>query len=351
MIACAPCGPTASTRPFRPQHAMDREELNQGNPGVAVGHDPVMVEEILGLLPLRPGAVAADGTLGHGGHSIRFAERIAPGGTLVATDWDREMLEVARRRLAESEGVVLHLLHDDFRNLGARLAEHSLLANGILLDLGLNSAQIQDPERGLSFMAEGPLDMRMDRSVGEPASALLNRWSPDEIERVLWEYGDERWARMIARRIVERRKTTPLRRTSDLVEAVLAAIPPRARDKRIHAATRTFQAVRIAVNRELEGLDEALQSAARSLANGGVLAVLSYHSGEDRIVKRVFRELAAEGFEEVVRKPIQPGEEEVRRNPRSRSAKLRAVRRLAEADVVSGEGRSGASNERREEGA
>jgi 16S rRNA (cytosine1402-N4)-methyltransferase len=169
--------------------------------------------------------------------------------------------------------------------------------------------------------------MRMDRSKGEPASALLNRLSPREIEDILFELGDERWAKAIAKKIVERRRENPLRTTTDLVEAVLAAVPAGARDKRIHPATRTFQAVRIAVNRELEGLDEALRDAAERLAPGGTLAVLSYHSGEDRIVKNTFRDLAGEDFEDVYRKPRQPGAEEIARNPRSRSAKLRAIRR------------------------
>jgi 16S rRNA (cytosine1402-N4)-methyltransferase len=292
-------------------------------------HDPVMVEEILGLLPLKPGGVAADGTLGLGGHSVRFAVRISPVGTLVATEWDEAMLAQARERLSPLDQITKHLFHDDFRNLGSRIVDLGLSADGILLDLGLNSAQVDDPSRGLSFLQEGPLDMRMDRSRGEPAAALLNRWSPTEIENVLWKYGDERWARAIAKKIVERRKVEPLRRTGDLVDAVLAAVPPKARDKRLHPATRTFQAIRIAVNGELEGLEAALKDAARALSPDGVLAVLSYHSGEDRIVKTTFRELAEDGYEEVTRKPMTPTEDEIRRNPRSRSAKLRAIRKLA----------------------
>jgi 16S rRNA (cytosine1402-N4)-methyltransferase len=308
--------------------------VNEPEPA-RVRHEPVMLAEILALLPLQPGGVAVDGTLGHGGHAVPMAGRVAPGGTLVGTDWDEAMLEIARRRLGAVEGVELDLHRDAFVNLGRHLEKAGLKADGILLDLGLNSAQIQDPERGLSFLQEGPLDMRMDRSRGEPASALLNRWSPDEIERVLWQYGDERWARAIAKTIVERRKATPLRTTTDLVECVLAAIPPRARDKRIHAATRTFQAVRIVVNRELEDLEDALQGAAQALREGGVLAVLSYHSGEDRVVKKTFRALADEGFEELMRKPQVPTEEETRRNPRSRSAKLRAIRRKADGAELS----------------
>lgn len=295
-------------------------------------HDPVMVEEILSVLPLRPGAVVVDGTLGLAGHSLRFLEAVSPGGTLVGFDWDASMLEEARRRLGTSETSTVHLVNDNFKHVDGVLFELGLHADGILLDLGLNSAQVDDPERGLSFQHEGPLDMRMDRSKGESAASVLNRLSLGELENLIWEYGDERWARMIAKRIVERRKVKPLRTTQDLVDCVLAAIPARARDKRINPSTRTFQAVRIYVNQELQLLPAALRSAAGCLAPGGVLAVLSYHSGEDRIVKTVFRDLSDEGYEELHKKPLTAGAEEVRTNPRSRSAKLRSLRRAGDAD-------------------
>lgn len=305
--------------------AKERHSLMEG-----MQHDPVMLEEVMDLLPLTPGAVVFDGTLGLAGHSLRFCQAIQPGGTLVGFDWDATMLAEAERRLAAVEDVERILVHSDFRAMREVAEERDLRADGILLDLGLNSAQVEDPERGIAFKNEGPLDMRMDRSSGEPASALLNRLSPTEIERILFELGDERWARMIAKQIVERRRTQPLKTTADLVDAVLAAIPPKARDKRIHPATRTFQAVRIAVNGELEGLDEALRDAAAVLKPSGVLVVLSYHSGEDRIVKQTFRALAEEGYEDVFRKPKEPSAAEVARNPRSRSAKLRALRKPAE---------------------
>ncbi len=291
-------------------------------------HTPVMVDEVLAALALRPGDVAVDGTLGHAGHALKMLEAITPGGTLVGCDWDEEMLAAARLNIEKSKGDArAELFHADFRKLSGILEGLGLAASGILLDLGLNSAQIEDPRRGMAFKFDGPLDLRMDRSAGEPASALLNRLGPNEIERILFDLADERWARAIARKIVERRKVTPLRTTTDLVDAVLAAVPSGARDKRIHPATRTFQAVRIYVNRELEGLDEALDSAAGRLAEGGTLAVLSYHSGEDRIVKSVFRTLSQDGFRELYRKPLGPTQGEVSRNPRSRSAKLRAIRR------------------------
>lgn len=293
-------------------------------------HEPVMLQEVLEALPLHPGATVVDGTLGLGGHSFAMLSRIAPKGTLIGFDWDESMLERARARLtAEAVGldVRLELERDDFRQLPIRLGDRRV--DAILLDLGLNSAQIDDPTRGLSFREDGPLDMRMDRMRGEPASALLGRWSLKEIEDALWKYGDERWARNIARKIVERRQVRPLRTTGDLVECVMAAVPAGAREKRIHPATRSFQAIRIVVNGELEGLGEALSGSANCLAPGGVLAVLSYHSGEDRIVKTTFRSLAeGEEFETQGRRPVTPTPGEIARNPRSRSAKLRSIRRV-----------------------
>lgn len=299
-------------------------------PGIVriVHHDPVMIDEVLALLPLKAGSVAVDGTVGLAGHSLWFVERIQPGGTLVGFDWDASMLAEANERLGDPQGVRIHLYNQDFRHIMPALDSLGLKADGILLDLGLNSAQVDDPSRGFSFNTPGPLDMRMDRSRGEPASALLNRLSVHEIGKMLKEYGDERWAVAIARKIVERRKTTPLKTTEDLVECVLAAIPVAAREKRIHPATRTFQAVRIAATGELDDLDRALEDAAQALAPEGVLAVLSYHSGEDRVVKHTFREMAGGEFEELTRKPLIPTAEETLRNPRSRSAKLRALKRL-----------------------
>lgn len=296
-------------------------------------HDPVMMAEIREVLSVRPGCVLVDATLGLAGHASDLLARATPGATFVGFDWDASMLAIATERLQarngrDETGNSLHFIHSDYRGLEEELAQLGLRADAILMDLGLNSAQIEDPSRGIAFKTEGPLDMRMDRSRGEPASALLNRLSPLEIERMLWDYGDERWAKAIAKHIVERRKSQPLRTTTDLVDAVLAAVPAGARDKRIHPATRTFQAVRIVVNRELDGLEEAIRGAARSLAPEGRLAVLSYHSGEDRATKVVFREMAEDGFEELTRKPRTPSPEEIARNPRSRSAKLRVLRRL-----------------------
>ena len=328
MTALAPTPAAFGDFPLSIKRSQSKCEMDSEPRAFTPSHAPVMVDEILAVLALRAGDTVMDGTVGLGGHSLRFAEAVRPGGTVLGFDWDAAMLDHARSRLAGFDDVRIELVNDDFRTVTSVVQRLGLRLNGCLLDLGLNSAQVDDPERGISFLKDGLLEMRMDRSRGEPASALLNRLSPVEIERILFEYGDERWARMIAKKIVERRRESPLRTTNDLVEAILAAIPPRARDKRIHPATRTFQAVRIAVNRELEGLDDALRDIAEALAPGGTLAVLSYHSGEDRICKNVFRELSAQQeFEDAIRKPVQAKAGEVASNPRSRSAKLRALRR------------------------
>lgn len=291
-------------------------------------HEPVMLAEVMGFLDPRPGDTVVDGTIGLGGHASVLAERVGPTGTLVGFDWDGAMLERARERLRGTPLKALHLVRDDYRSVPARLADLGVAsADGILLDLGLNSAQIADPGRGLSFLEDGPLDMRMNRHDREPAAALLNRLTAAQIEDALREYGDERWARAIAKQIVERRRSAPLRTTNDLVECVLAAIPPRAREKRIHPATRTFQAIRILTNRELEDLEDAVAAIAQTLAPGGKLVVLAYHSGEDREVKHAFRTLSERGFQVLTPKPVGPTPEEVFTNPRSRSAKLRAIRR------------------------
>ncbi|MBV6457185.1 MAG: Ribosomal RNA small subunit methyltransferase H [Fimbriimonadaceae bacterium] len=299
-------------------------------------HESVMVEEVLDHLKLRAGQTVVDGTLGLAGHSLRMAEAIKPGGLLLGMDWDEAMLAEARTRLEAISGVEIELVNADYRELPSALAKacsshnRAARADGILLDLGLNNAQIEDPVRGISFRSDAPLDMRMDRSSGEPASSWINRASAREIEDVLWNFGDERWARKIAQVITERRKANPIHTTSELVDCVQAAVPAAKRDKRIHPATRTFQAIRIYINRELEGLQEALEEIARCLAQHGRMVVLAYHSGEDRAVKRAFRKLSGEGFLELTPKPLVPSDSEVQRNPKSRSAKLRAIERIRE---------------------
>lgn len=298
-------------------------------------HVSVMMREVLDALCLRPGMTVVDGTLGLAGHSLAMAELIAPGGLLVGLDWDESMLAIGRERLQGVGGIEVRLYRADYRELKDRLASACAeagrvpYADAVLLDLGLNNAQIMDTGRGISFQGNGPLDMRMDRSKGEPVSAVLRKLSAQAIEDILFEYGGERWARKIAQVIVARRKEQPLQTTADLVDCVLAAIPAAKRDKRIHPATRTFQALRIYVNDELDGLEEAVRDASHSLNAGGVIVVLSYHSGEDRAVKTVFRALAkTDSFELVNKKPLVPTAEEIAANPKSRSAKFRALRRL-----------------------
>ena len=300
-------------------------------------HVPVMAREVLEVLPLKPGATAVDGTLGLAGHALMMAERITPGGLLVGLDWDEEMLREAQIRLASVREVDVRVFQSDYRDLRTHLtsacsgAGRAPVADAVLLDLGLNNAQIEDSARGISFRNEGDLDMRMDRSSGEPASAVLNRISPIDLENALWTYGDERWAKKIAQVVVERRKQSPLRTTADLVDCVMAAIPSAKRDKRIHPATRTFQAVRILVNGELDDLEGALLDAGLCLAVDGVMVVLSYHSGEDRAAKFAIKKLVAGGnFESIYKKPLRPQADEIAVNAKARSAIMRAVRRVKE---------------------
>lgn len=291
------------------------------------GHAPVLLREVLAILRPIPDGLYLDLTVGTGGHAEGILEASGPTGRLVGLDRDREVLPLARERLARF-GSRVRLLHADYRDLRAVAAAEGLEAwDGALLDLGVSSVQLDDPARGFAFSHPGPLDMRMDRAGGGATAADLLRDLPEaELSRILREYGEERWARRIARRIVAARAVTPLTRTDALAEVVAGAIPRRAWPRRIHPATRTFQALRIAVNRELEGLAEALAAAIHGLRPEGRLVVIAFHSLEDRIVKQVLR-----GSPEVTiltKKPVTPGPEEVAANPRARSAKLRAARRV-----------------------
>ncbi len=287
-----------------------------------------MLQPVLDLLRVRPGSVVVDGTVGHGGHAEGMLAAAGDEGVLVAADWDEAMLRKAEENLKGTPGRK-RFVHADFRDLPAWLHEHEAGgADAILLDFGVNLQHFQDPLRGFSFLTDAPLDMRMDRSSRETAAAWLGRATHGEIAAALRDYGGERWAGPIAREIVARRKRGGMKRTTDLVEAVLAAVPPQRRDKRIDPATRTFQAVRIAVNRELEGLEDAIRELAACLRPGGRMATLSYHSGEDRAAKNAFKSLARSAeFRIVTKRPLTPTAEETRENPRSRSAKLRAIER------------------------
>lgn len=288
-----------------------------------MAHLPVLLAECLELLAVKPGGLYVDGTLGLGGHAAEVLRRSAPHGRLLGVDRDGEALARAREGLA-AFGSRARFAQADFRDVPALLA--GARADGILLDLGVSSVQLDTPERGFSFQAEGPLDMRMDRRGGETAAEVVNRAPESELADLIYRYGEEPLSRRIARAIVRARGGGRIRTTTELAEIVRSAVARRG-PSRLHPATRTFQALRIRVNRELEGLGPALHALAACLAPGGRLAVIAFHSLEDREVKRAFRDLATRGFGLLTKKPVRPGEEERRRNPRARSARLRAIAR------------------------
>ncbi|HUS57281.1 MAG TPA: 16S rRNA (cytosine(1402)-N(4))-methyltransferase RsmH [Planctomycetota bacterium] len=294
-------------------------------------HIPVMLRETLFYLEPKPGDVIADCTVGAGGHAVEILAAIQPGGRLIGIDRDAEILQLAGKTLDSSGFAGCFELHQaNFADLDGVLPG---AVDGMLFDLGVSSLQLDRPERGFSFNAEGPLDMRMDPSRGQPVGAAIRRLTDKELAAIIRDYGEERYAWRIAKAIKQAQETTGLRTTRDLAETVYRAVPQRpGRSSRlagIHPATRTFQALRIYVNRELDALADALQKAPGLLKPGGRVVVISYHSLEDRIAKRAFREQAARGEIEILtRKPIRPQPDEVERNRRSRSARLRAARRM-----------------------
>ena len=283
-------------------------------------HIPVLSAEILRLLEPRPGQIVVDCTVGVGGHARLLAEKVAPTGRVIGLDQDATMLELARPRLA---GLPVTLVHRNFEDLPGVLQELQIgPVDAILADLGFCSDQLANPERGLSFQHDGPLDMRLDTTRGEPASALVRRLREQELADVFWQYGEERHSRRIARKIVEARKTTPLATTGQLAELIRSCVP-RSRGNPIDPATRVFQALRIAANDELGALERFLVQLPECLKPGGRAALVSFHSLEDRRVKRAFRQ--KELWEVLTRKPLTAGDEECRGNPRARSAKLRVA--------------------------
>lgn len=294
-------------------------------------HIPVLMNEVMTYLDPKPGETIVDATAGTAGHSEVIIDRIGAAGVLVDIDRDEESLAQARERLAGRQAVN-HFVHGNFCDLDSILKELQIdKIDGILFDLGISTFQLLNPERGFSFQEEGPLDMRLDRASYISAYDLINNLNEDEISSLLWSFGQERWHNRIAHRLVQARERHPIATTSELREIVMQSIPAQFRRHhyRTHPATRTFQAVRIAVNRELEVLESALSKAISVLAPGGRMCVISFHSLEDRIVKHYFRAVAAQGLVKVLtRKPVVPTEEEARSNPSSRSSKLRAVQRL-----------------------
>lgn len=297
--------------------------------GLVRVHEPVLLREAIEGLALTPGLVVVDGTVGAGGHSAELARAIGPSGFLLGLDWDAEILARASTTLrGDGERARIRLHHRRFAEIQDVLAAEGLTTcDRVLLDLGVSSFQLDDPERGFSFMRDAPLDMRMDRRHGRTAAQWLQRIGEADLATVLHDYGDERHARRIARAIHAAVARGAMRRTGELVAAVLAAVPPRLRDRRIHPATRTFQAIRIALNDELGQLERGLAAARAVLAVGGRIAVISFHSLEDRIVKNFFRAQ----MRPLTKKPITATAAEIARNPRARSAKLRVAEQLGAA--------------------
>jgi len=292
-------------------------------------HIPVMIDEVAAHLRLPPGGIFVDGTLGLGGHAAVLAEKIGRGGRLIGIDRDRDSLEIARERL-QSALPACTFVHDDFRHLDKILRDLEVEpVDGILLDLGISSFQLDNAQRGFSLKEDGPLDMRMNRDSYLSAFDLINSLSEKEIALILKNYGQERWHTRIARLLVARRATRPLETTADLKDVVLRAIPPRQTWQKIHPATRTFQAFRIVVNRELESLEIVMDRFLPCLKSGGRICVIAFHSLEDRIVKNQFRALARAGeIKLVTKKPLRPSVQEQDRNPRARSARLRAAEKI-----------------------
>ena len=292
-------------------------------------HVPVLVAEAIAILRPRPGGFYLDATVGLGGHAEAILRASEPTGTLLGIDRDAEALALARQRLA-AYGQRVILLQGRYEDL-TDLVGAGRQFDGILFDLGASSLQLETAVRGFSFGREGPLDMRMDRSVGDTATDLVGRLSERELADLIFRWGEERWSRRIAQAIVEARRRSPIRTTTALAEVVARTIPRAAWPRHIHPATRTFQALRIAVNDELTGLGRALEEAAGHLRPGARVTAISFHSLEDRIVKQTWRRLeAAGGMRILTKRPITPGEAEAAANPRARSAKLRALERLPE---------------------
>ena len=306
-------------------------------------HKPVLLEECIQALNIRPDGIYLDGTLGRAGHSREIARRLTTG-RLICVDRDQAALDAAQERLGEWMDKVT-LVHSNFDQLEAILdGLHLAGVDGMLFDLGVSSPQLDDGERGFSYRTDAPLDMRMDRSEGLTAAQVVNTWSQEELRRILSQYGEERYAPTIAAAIVRRRQERPIETTLELVDVIKSGMPARALKEKQHPAKRSFQAIRIAVNDELSSVDRMIQAAVPRLNRGGRLAVITFHSLEDRIVKTGLAAFAkgctcppdfpvcvcgkTPDVKLISRKPILPTAEEIAENPRARSAKLRAAEKL-----------------------
>lgn len=286
-------------------------------------HVPVLADEAMAWLDPQPGQTIVDGTLGGGGHTRLLAEAVGASGGVIALDRDPQAIENAASRLGRCPVTAVEANFCDLPEVLKQLEIASV--DAILLDLGISSDQLSDDARGFSFASTGALDLRFNPDEGAPAWQLLDRMSERDLADMIYQYGEERLSRRIARRIVARRKQSPVRTAAELAELVKGCIP-QAGKSRIHPATRTFQALRIHVNRELESLDKALQRLPDCLRSDGRLAIISFHSLEDRRVKQAFRDDTR--LEVITRKPIRPSDREVEQNPRSRSSRLRVARRM-----------------------
>ena len=311
-------------------------------------HKPVLLHECIGALAIRPDGVYVDGTLGRAGHSREIAKRLTTG-RLICIDRDMAAIDAAKERLAPYLDRVT-LVHSNFSELESVLRQAGVTgANGMLFDLGVSSPQLDDGSRGFSYMQDAPLDMRMDRSAPLSAYEVVNTWSYEELRRILYDYGEERYAPAIAKAIVRARETAPVDTTLELVEIIKGAMPPAALREKQHPAKRSFQAIRIAVNGELDALEPMLRSAVDGLNPGGRLAVITFHSLEDRIVKRTLQEMAKgctcppefpvcvcgkkPKIKILTRRPVVSGAVELEENPRARSAKLRVAEKCDDFDL------------------
>ena len=308
------------------------------------GHVSVLLDECIKYLDIKPDGIYVDGTLGLGGHSSEIAKRLGEGGRLIAIDRDLASIERATERLAPWADRVT-IVHGNFRDVAAILDEQGVPAvDGMLFDLGVSSPQLDDGQRGFSYMQDAPLDMRMDPSDNVDAWFIVNRWPEEKIARILHDYGDERYAKRIAAAIVARRQEKEIETTLELVDVIKSAMPAPALREKQHPAKRSFQAIRIAVNDELSAVSQMMETAPDRLKVGGRLCVISFHSLEDRIIKNAIHErengctcpreapVCTCGFVQtlrsVTRKPVTPTDEELVLNPRSRSAKLRVAERV-----------------------
>jgi len=288
-------------------------------------HTAVLPAEVISYLAVEPGMTVVDGTLGGGGHTRLLADAVGPTGRVIALDRDPAAIE---RGASELAGKPVRFAQANFCDIPEVLDALAIdRVDRVLLDIGLSSDQLADDTRGFSFDSDGPLDLRFDPTEGEPAWRMINRLRPETLADIIYEFGEERFSRRIARRIADARGKDPIKTSRDLARVVTAAVPRTKPPQRIHPATRTFQALRIAVNQELKSLRIALERIPTRLAADGRLVVISFHSLEDRLVKEAFRNRQV--WENLTRSPVEASDEELARNPRSRSAKLRAARLLA----------------------